>query len=180
MLARPARGLCSLPRWLTARQGLASGCLAQLDISRLFLADPGAQPIAGAMLLPFPHFQLWPTDNSRPLKFTGVTCGWCRASQAIPSLPPFSFLGLKASLVSWVGAVTGPGLQAASCRAGTGLEPDHKAHPPCSKAPSTCPSSSSSPAALSSSRHHPAPKCCCSHAHESSGWGLRDPLSHSC
>lgn len=167
MLARPARGLCSLPRWLTARQGLASGCLAQLDISRLFLADLGAQPTAGVMLLPFPHFQLCPTDNSRPLKFTGVTCGWCRASQAILSLPHFSFLGLKASLVSWVGAVTGPGLQAASCRAGPGLEPDRKAHPPCGKVPSTCPSSSSSQAALSSSRHQPAPKCYCSHVHES-------------
>lgn len=92
-----------------SQAGAGCGCLAQLDVGRLSLAGPGAQPTAGTALLPFPHFQLWPPDDSRPLKLTAVTCGWCRASQALPSLPPFSSLGLRAALVSRVRPGMGPG-----------------------------------------------------------------------
>ena len=48
---------------------------------------PWRTAAAGATLRPFPHFPLWPPDDSRPLQLTGVTCGWHRASQAIPSSP---------------------------------------------------------------------------------------------
>lgn len=48
---------------------------------------PWRTAAAGATLRPFPHFPLWPPDDSRPLQLTGVTCGWHRASQAIRSSP---------------------------------------------------------------------------------------------
>ncbi|XP_036728491.1 translation initiation factor IF-2-like [Balaenoptera musculus] len=48
---------------------------------------PWCTAAAGVMLRPFPHFPLWPPDDSRPLQLTGVTCGCHRASQAIPSSP---------------------------------------------------------------------------------------------
>lgn len=158
-LARPARGLCSFPRWLAARQGLAVGVWPSWTAAvSLSLAGPGAQPTAGTALLPFPRFQLWPPDDSRPLKFTAVTCGWRRTSQALPSLPPFSSLGLRAALASRMRPGTGPGPGAEACGAGMGLEPDRKAQPPCDQAPSLCPRVPAVIApALFSSRHLPGP-----------------------
>lgn len=83
-------GLCSRPWWLAARPGLACGCLAQLATGHLSPTGLGHSPTAGVMLRPFPHFQLWLPDDSRPLKFPRVTCRW----QA-PTPFPLLALGLK-------------------------------------------------------------------------------------